>query len=332
MTTLDATPAPARRRPQRPRLRVRSLPPVIDARADHVGSLLRPRALLDAARGVRGRGARPGGVQGASRTRAVREVVRAPGGGRLPGRDRRRAAARVLPGRARGGDDGRRGRRARRLAVGRLALRRARRQGRGAARRDGGGRPARAAALARGRGVHVPALDHRARRRRSRCPPPRCSRTSGRPSARATPIRASTTSWPTWWRSSPTRCASWRGSAAATSSSTRRTTRCSIDPGWRAFYEARGWPIDRCLVLRDRARQRGDRRGAGRHVRLPPLQAATRTRAGSWPAATTTSRAPIFRGVHAHRLLLEYDDERSGGFEPLREVPDDKLVDRARAW
>jgi 5-methyltetrahydropteroyltriglutamate--homocysteine methyltransferase len=36
--------------------------------------------------------------------------------------------------------------------------------------------------------------------------------------------------------------------------------------------------------------------------------------------------APIFRGVHADRLLLEYDDERSGGFEPLREVPDDKLV------
>ena len=26
------------------------------------------------------------------------------------------------------------------------------------------------------------------------------------------------------------------------------------------------------------------------------------------------------------RLLLEYDDERSGPFEPLREVPDDKMV------
>jgi len=25
-------------------------------------------------------------------------------------------------------------------------------------------------------------------------------------------------------------------------------------------------------------------------------------------------------------LLLEYDDERSGSFEPLREVPDDKVV------
>jgi 5-methyltetrahydropteroyltriglutamate--homocysteine methyltransferase len=36
--------------------------------------------------------------------------------------------------------------------------------------------------------------------------------------------------------------------------------------------------------------------------------------------------APIFGGISAQRLLLEYDDERSGGFDPLRLVPDDKLV------
>jgi 5-methyltetrahydropteroyltriglutamate--homocysteine methyltransferase len=35
---------------------------------------------------------------------------------------------------------------------------------------------------------------------------------------------------------------------------------------------------------------------------------------------------PIFQHIHAHRLMLEYDDERSGGFEPLGEVPDDKMV------
>ena len=34
----------------------------------------------------------------------------------------------------------------------------------------------------------------------------------------------------------------------------------------------------------------------------------------------------MFRGIRAHRLLLEYDDERSGSFEPLKEVPDDKWV------
>ena len=30
--------------------------------------------------------------------------------------------------------------------------------------------------------------------------------------------------------------------------------------------------------------------------------------------------------MRAERLLLEYDDERSGDFEPLREVPEDKTV------
>jgi 5-methyltetrahydropteroyltriglutamate--homocysteine methyltransferase len=35
---------------------------------------------------------------------------------------------------------------------------------------------------------------------------------------------------------------------------------------------------------------------------------------------------PVFRGVHADRLLLEYDDERSGTFDALRLVPDDKVA------
>ena len=34
----------------------------------------------------------------------------------------------------------------------------------------------------------------------------------------------------------------------------------------------------------------------------------------------------IFPRVRAGRLLLEYDDERSGGFEPLRHVPEDRTV------
>ncbi|MFQ5693344.1 MAG: vitamin-B12 independent methionine synthase [Nitrospinota bacterium] len=34
----------------------------------------------------------------------------------------------------------------------------------------------------------------------------------------------------------------------------------------------------------------------------------------------------IFRNIRAGRLLLEYDDERSGSFEPLKDVPDDKTV------
>lgn len=36
--------------------------------------------------------------------------------------------------------------------------------------------------------------------------------------------------------------------------------------------------------------------------------------------------ARLFEQTHFQRFLLEYDDERSGGFEPLRHVPDDRCV------
>jgi 5-methyltetrahydropteroyltriglutamate--homocysteine methyltransferase len=32
----------------------------------------------------------------------------------------------------------------------------------------------------------------------------------------------------------------------------------------------------------------------------------------------------LFSRINAQRLLLEYDDVRSGSFEPLRDIPDDK--------
>ncbi|NJN44887.1 MAG: vitamin-B12 independent methionine synthase [Anaerolineae bacterium] len=35
---------------------------------------------------------------------------------------------------------------------------------------------------------------------------------------------------------------------------------------------------------------------------------------------------PIFQKIHAQRLMLEYDDGRSGSFEPLQYVPIDKMV------
>src|SRR6266542_7104092 len=36
--------------------------------------------------------------------------------------------------------------------------------------------------------------------------------------------------------------------------------------------------------------------------------------------------ARVFSRARFQRFLLEYDDERSGGFEPLRAVPEDRLV------
>ena len=34
----------------------------------------------------------------------------------------------------------------------------------------------------------------------------------------------------------------------------------------------------------------------------------------------------MFQRTRFHRFLLEYDDERSGGFEPLQHVPEDRTV------
>jgi len=34
----------------------------------------------------------------------------------------------------------------------------------------------------------------------------------------------------------------------------------------------------------------------------------------------------VFQRTKFHRFLLEYDDERSGGFEPLRQVPEDRTI------
>ena len=38
------------------------------------------------------------------------------------------------------------------------------------------------------------------------------------------------------------------------------------------------------------------------------------------------SRSWLFNGLNHQRLLLEYDTERAGGFEPLRFVPKGKIA------
>ncbi|MDX6667969.1 MAG: 5-methyltetrahydropteroyltriglutamate--homocysteine methyltransferase [Solirubrobacteraceae bacterium] len=98
-----------------------------------------------------------------------------------------------------------------------------------------------------------------------------------------------------------------------------------IDPQWRAFYEQRGWTVDRWLSY-------------GIELDNAVIAAAPdvtfgfhlcRGNQGSrWLVAGGYDEIarPVFGGVRAHRLLLEYDDERSGSFDPLRLVPDDRLV------
>ena len=98
-----------------------------------------------------------------------------------------------------------------------------------------------------------------------------------------------------------------------------------IDPRWRAFYEARGWPLERWLsfgIELDNALIDAGRPATfGFHL----CRGNQRSRwlvAGGYDAIA----GPVFGGVHADRLLLEYDDERSGGFDPLRLVPDSTWV------
>ncbi|HEV2374426.1 MAG TPA: cobalamin-independent methionine synthase II family protein [Streptosporangiaceae bacterium] len=98
-----------------------------------------------------------------------------------------------------------------------------------------------------------------------------------------------------------------------------------IDPGWRAFYEERGWPAERWLgygiELDNAVIDAGRPATFGFHL-CRGNQLSRWLVAGGYDAIA----APVFRGVHADRLLLEYDDRRSGTFDPLRLVPDSKVV------
>ncbi len=98
-----------------------------------------------------------------------------------------------------------------------------------------------------------------------------------------------------------------------------------IDPTWRAFYEERGWPLDRWLSygieLDNAVIEAGRPATFGFHL-CRGNQLSRWLVSGGYDAIA----GQVFRGVRADRLLLEYDDERSGTFAPLRAVPDDKVV------
>jgi len=98
-----------------------------------------------------------------------------------------------------------------------------------------------------------------------------------------------------------------------------------IDPAWREFYEARGWPLERWLgygiELDNAVIDAGRPATFGFHL-CRGNQLSRWLVSGGYDAIA----APIFGRIHADRLLLEYDDERSGTFDPLRLVPDGKTV------
>ncbi|HET6847590.1 MAG TPA: cobalamin-independent methionine synthase II family protein [Gaiellales bacterium] len=98
-----------------------------------------------------------------------------------------------------------------------------------------------------------------------------------------------------------------------------------IDPATRAFYESQGWSLerwlDRGIELDNAVIDAAPGVSFGFHLCRGNQGSRWLVSGGYDPIA-----ARVFRGVRAGRLLLEYDDERSGGFEPLREVPDDRMV------
>jgi 5-methyltetrahydropteroyltriglutamate--homocysteine methyltransferase len=98
-----------------------------------------------------------------------------------------------------------------------------------------------------------------------------------------------------------------------------------LDPGTREFYETRGWDMDRWL-------SRGielDNHVIGEHPGVTFAFHLCRGNQGSrWLVSGSYEPLArrIFPRLRAERLMLEYDDERSGGFEPLAYVPQDKIA------
>jgi 5-methyltetrahydropteroyltriglutamate--homocysteine methyltransferase len=98
-----------------------------------------------------------------------------------------------------------------------------------------------------------------------------------------------------------------------------------VDPTWREFYTARGWSVQRWLSygieLDNAVIDAGRPATFGFHLCRGNQHSRWLVSGGY-----ETIAGPIFSRIHAERLLLEYDDERSGGFEPLRLAPDDAVV------
>ncbi|HKF16798.1 MAG TPA: cobalamin-independent methionine synthase II family protein [Candidatus Dormibacteraeota bacterium] len=98
-----------------------------------------------------------------------------------------------------------------------------------------------------------------------------------------------------------------------------------VDPQWRTFYEGRGWSLERWLA---HGLELDNAVMAGHPDVTFGLHLCRGNQMSRWLVAG--SYEPIAREVfgrtQAQRLLLEYDDERSGSFEPLQNVPGDKMV------
>ena len=97
---------------------------------------------------------------------------------------------------------------------------------------------------------------------------------------------------------------------------------------YREFYESRGWPADRWIELGTAL----DNEVIGAHPSADSVTFAFHLCRGNQLSRWLVSGGyewlaeRLFPRINAQRLMLEYDDERSGGFEPLATIPDDRFV------
>jgi 5-methyltetrahydropteroyltriglutamate--homocysteine methyltransferase len=97
-----------------------------------------------------------------------------------------------------------------------------------------------------------------------------------------------------------------------------------LDPEMREGYRQRGSDpeqlIDRCIELDNAIIEGHPRVTFGLHICRGNNQSKFYAEGDYQPIAR------IFRKTLFQRFLLEYDDARSGGFEPLREIPEDRVA------
>ena len=98
-----------------------------------------------------------------------------------------------------------------------------------------------------------------------------------------------------------------------------------LAPETRTFYESRGWTLDQWL---NRGIELDNAVMAGFADMTFAIHLCRGNQEGRWLVEGDYEpiARPIFQRIGATRLLLEYDDDRSGSFAPLRHVPDDKMV------
>ena len=98
-----------------------------------------------------------------------------------------------------------------------------------------------------------------------------------------------------------------------------------MQPKMREFYQSTGWDMEHWLA-------RGIEADNAVIAAAPEVSFALHlcrgNQQGRWLAegGYDALARQVFGGTKARRLLLEYDDHRSGGFEPLAEMPDDKIA------